>query len=53
MPQQQTGQHGKPVDKQADKKFGGVARGKKQEKTSLNGDAESGRFEENSYETKG
>jgi hypothetical protein len=46
-------QHGKAVDKQAGREFGGALGGKKPGKTSLNGDAKTGRLEEYSYKTKG
>jgi hypothetical protein len=50
--EQQTGQHRKPVDKQAHKHSGGVGRGEKQAKTSPYDDIETALFLEYSYKTK-
>jgi hypothetical protein len=43
---QQPGQHGKPVDKQADEEFTGICGGAKQAKSSPGGDIQSGQVAE-------
>jgi hypothetical protein len=46
LDEQQTGQHGKPVDKQADEEFTGICGGPKQAKSSPGGDIQSGQVAE-------